>query len=141
MSETATRLLTTFESLPAKEQHELLIALLRRAGELPDTIVSDDQFVGIADELLQALFGTALQWDAVWTGTRETEFPYMVGASRTFVSSWGHALLAFVLELLCHTVCFCLSSGSLIGTTVETLIHRQAIDEPSNARESRSWMF
>jgi hypothetical protein len=55
MSETATQLLTTFESLPAKEQHELLIALLRRSGELPDTIVSDDQLVGIADELFQSL--------------------------------------------------------------------------------------
>ena len=55
MSETATQLLATFESLPAKEQHELLIALLRRSGELPDTIVSDDQLVGIADELFQAI--------------------------------------------------------------------------------------
>jgi len=55
MSETATQLLATFESLPAKEQHELLIVLLRRSGELPDTIVSDDQLVEIADELFQSL--------------------------------------------------------------------------------------
>ena len=55
MSETATQLLATFESLPAKEQHELLIAMLRRSGELPDMIVSDDQLVGIADELFQTL--------------------------------------------------------------------------------------
>lgn len=55
MSETAIQLLATFESLPAKEQHELLIAMLRRSGELPDTIVSDDQLVGIADELFQTL--------------------------------------------------------------------------------------
>jgi len=55
MSETATQLLATFESLPAKEQHELLIAMLRRSGELPDTILSDDQLVGIADELFQTL--------------------------------------------------------------------------------------
>ena len=55
ISDTATQLLATFESLPAKEQHELLIAMLRRSGELPDTIVSDDQLVGIVDELLQML--------------------------------------------------------------------------------------
>ena len=55
MSETASQLLATFESLPANEQHELLIAMLRRSGELPDTIVSDDQLVGIADELFQTL--------------------------------------------------------------------------------------
>ncbi|MFO7904932.1 MAG: hypothetical protein ACQESR_20360 [Planctomycetota bacterium] len=39
----------------ANEQHELLIAMLRRSGELPDTIVSDDQLVGIAEELFQTL--------------------------------------------------------------------------------------
>jgi hypothetical protein len=55
MSETAIRLLATFESMPPKEQHELLMAMLRRSGELPDTIVSDDQLVMIADELFQAL--------------------------------------------------------------------------------------
>ena len=55
MSETATQLLATFESLPPKEQHELLIAMLRRSGELPDTVVTDDQLVGIADELFQTL--------------------------------------------------------------------------------------
>jgi len=55
MSDTAIQLLATFESLPAKEQHELLIAMLRQSGELPDTNVSDDQLVGIADELFQTL--------------------------------------------------------------------------------------
>jgi len=55
MSETATQLLATFESLPPKERHELLIAMLRSSGELPDTIVSDDQLVGMADELFQSL--------------------------------------------------------------------------------------
>lgn len=29
--------------------------MLRRTGELPDTIVSDDQLGGIADELFQTL--------------------------------------------------------------------------------------
>lgn len=55
MSDAASQLLATFESLPANEQHELLIAMLRRSGELPDTIVSDDQLVEIADELFQTL--------------------------------------------------------------------------------------
>ena len=55
MSDTASQLLATFASLPANEQHELLIAMLRRSGELPDTILTDDQLVGIADELFQTL--------------------------------------------------------------------------------------
>lgn len=55
MSDAASQLLATFESLPATEQHELLIAMLRRSGELPDAIVTDDPLVGIADELFQAL--------------------------------------------------------------------------------------
>jgi len=55
MSDNATQLLATFDSLPAEEQHELLIAMLRRSGELPDTIVSDDQLAEIADELFQTL--------------------------------------------------------------------------------------
>jgi hypothetical protein len=55
MSEITSQLLATFESLPANEQHELLIAMLRRSGELPDTVLNDDQLVGIADELFQTL--------------------------------------------------------------------------------------
>ena len=55
MSDAATQLLATFVSLPAKEQHELLIAMLQRSGELPDTVVSDDQLVGLANELFQSL--------------------------------------------------------------------------------------
>jgi hypothetical protein len=55
MSDAASQLLATFESLPANEQRELLIAMLRHSGEIPDTIVTDDQLVGIADELFQTL--------------------------------------------------------------------------------------
>jgi len=55
MSDTATQLLATFQSLPANEQHELLIVMLRRGGELPDTVVLDDQLVDMADELFQTL--------------------------------------------------------------------------------------
>ena len=49
------QLLATFDLMPINEQHELLIAMLRRSGELPDAIVSHDQLASIADELFQAL--------------------------------------------------------------------------------------
>lgn len=55
MSETAAQLLATFDSLKPQEQHELLTELLRRSGELPDTFLSDDHLVGLADDLFQAL--------------------------------------------------------------------------------------
>ena len=55
MSETAAQLLATFDSLEPREQHELLTELLRRSGELPDTFLSDDHLVGLADDLFQAL--------------------------------------------------------------------------------------
>lgn len=35
--------------------HELLAELLRRSGELPDTFLTDEQLVGLADELFQGL--------------------------------------------------------------------------------------
>ncbi|MDA1052262.1 MAG: hypothetical protein O3C40_17530 [Planctomycetota bacterium] len=68
MSDTATQLLATFESLPANEQRELLIAMIRRSGELPDTIVSDDQLVGLADELFQTLDAEEEHGDDTNTG-------------------------------------------------------------------------
>ena len=55
MSETAALLLATFDSLEPQEQHELLTELLRRSGELPDTFLTDDNLVGLADNLFQAL--------------------------------------------------------------------------------------
>jgi hypothetical protein len=55
MSETAAQLLATFDSLPPQEQHELLTEMLRRSGELPETLLTDDQLVGLADDLFQAL--------------------------------------------------------------------------------------
>ena len=55
MSETTAQLLATFDSLAPQEQHELLTELLRRSGELPDTFLSDDNLVGLADDLFQAL--------------------------------------------------------------------------------------
>jgi hypothetical protein len=55
MSDAATQLLATFESLPASEQHSLLMELLRRSSASPDAMVGDDQLVLLADERFQAL--------------------------------------------------------------------------------------
>ncbi len=55
MSETSAQLMVAFESLPMREQHELLAEMLRRSGELPATLLADDHLVGLADELFQAL--------------------------------------------------------------------------------------
>lgn len=50
MSETTTQILETFASLPPREQHELLVALLRRSGEWRESPLSDDHLVAIAEE-------------------------------------------------------------------------------------------
>ncbi len=55
MSEAAAQLLASFASLPLRQQHELLTELLRRTGELPETLLTDDHLVGLADDLFQAL--------------------------------------------------------------------------------------
>ncbi len=55
MTEIASQLLATFETLPADEQHELVTQLLRRTGDLPDTLLSDDGLTAIADQLFQSL--------------------------------------------------------------------------------------
>jgi len=55
MSETASQLLATFDSLPPQDQHELITAMLRRTGELPDTLLSDDALLDLADNLFQTL--------------------------------------------------------------------------------------
>ncbi len=55
MSGSATQLLATFQSLSPEERHDVMVLLLRESGELPDTYVSDDQLVAIADELFEAL--------------------------------------------------------------------------------------
>ena len=51
MPETADPSLATFNLLAPQEQHELL----QRSGELPDTVLSDDHLVGLADNVFQAL--------------------------------------------------------------------------------------
>ena len=55
MSETAAQLLNTFSSLPAREQHEVMLALLRSSGELPASALSDDQLVSLAEEVFLSL--------------------------------------------------------------------------------------
>lgn len=55
MSDTASQMLATFDSLPLREQHALLTAMLRRSGELPDTLLAEEHLVELADELFQAL--------------------------------------------------------------------------------------
>ena len=55
MSDTASQLLATFDSLSPQEQHELLTAMLRRSGELPDSFLMDDHLVGLADDSFQAM--------------------------------------------------------------------------------------
>ena len=55
MPETAAQLLATFDSLPPNEKHDVLIEMLRRNGELHETILTDDHFVELADNLFQIL--------------------------------------------------------------------------------------
>lgn len=55
MSETVAQLLATFDTLSTQEQHELVTEMLRRSGEPPETFVTDDHLVGLADDVFQAL--------------------------------------------------------------------------------------
>ena len=55
MTDTATQLLATFESLSADEQHVVLTQMLRRVGELPDAPMSDDALIANADVVFQSL--------------------------------------------------------------------------------------
>jgi hypothetical protein len=55
MTEIASQLLATFDSLTPSDQHELLTLMLRRSGELPDTALRDDELVALADDLFQSL--------------------------------------------------------------------------------------
>ncbi len=64
MSETAERLLATFDSLPPQEQHEIITAMLRRSGEFPSGVITNDALVGWADDLFQTLDGGESHGDA-----------------------------------------------------------------------------
>ncbi len=68
MSELGVQILESFDSLPIEEQHEVLTAMLRRTGELPGTLLSDENLVELADELFQTL--DAEESDGGDSGTR-----------------------------------------------------------------------
>lgn len=55
MTDTAAQLLATFESLPRAEQHELLVTLLRTAEELPDSLLSEEHSLVIAQKACPGL--------------------------------------------------------------------------------------
>ena len=55
MTDIAIQLLAAFEKLPAEEQHEVLVQLLRRTGDLPGSPLTDDALVSVADQLFQSL--------------------------------------------------------------------------------------
>ncbi len=55
MSEAASRLLATFDALSPREQHEVIAAMLRRSGQLPDAVLSDQGLADLADHRFQAL--------------------------------------------------------------------------------------
>lgn len=55
LSDASLELLDRFESLPEREQHELIVALLRRSEVFPDSMLFDDVLTGLADELFQTL--------------------------------------------------------------------------------------
>jgi hypothetical protein len=55
MSDTATQLLNAFSSLSAEEQHEVMLALLRKSGELRGSTITDDQLVTLAEEVFLSL--------------------------------------------------------------------------------------
>jgi hypothetical protein len=55
MTENASKILETFDRLDPIEQHTIVVSLLRRAGELPSTPLTDDDLCGIADDLFSSL--------------------------------------------------------------------------------------
>jgi hypothetical protein len=55
LSDAALELLARFESLPEREQHELLVRLLRRTDECPGSVLAGDELAGLADELFRTL--------------------------------------------------------------------------------------
>lgn len=55
MTDTAIQLLATFESLSADEQHVVLAQMLRCVGELPESLMSDDALIAVAEQVFQSL--------------------------------------------------------------------------------------
>ncbi len=55
MSEIASQILATFDTLPAAEQHEIVTQLLRRTDAMRTLPLSDDDLTSVADDLFQML--------------------------------------------------------------------------------------
>jgi len=55
MTENASKILESFESLDPIEQHTVVVSLIRRTGELPTAPSSDNDLCGIADDLFASL--------------------------------------------------------------------------------------
>ncbi len=55
MSEAVTNIIHSFEQLAASEQHFVVVSLLQRAKELPQSALTDDDLSGLADELFLKL--------------------------------------------------------------------------------------
>lgn len=55
MSDSARQILNSFQALPPKEQHELLVVMLTRSQDSADARLADDELTAIADQLFQTL--------------------------------------------------------------------------------------
>lgn len=55
MTENASKILESFDRLDPSEQHSVVVSMLRRAGELPSTPLTDDDLCEIADDLFSSL--------------------------------------------------------------------------------------
>ncbi len=57
MGDAARHLLESFEALAETEQREVLVALLRRAAEMPYPFPTDQELLAAADQVFQELDG------------------------------------------------------------------------------------
>ena len=55
MTENASKILEFFDRLEPTEQHDVVVSLIRRTGELPPEPLTDDDLCGIADDLFTSL--------------------------------------------------------------------------------------
>ncbi len=55
MTDNASKILESFEQLDPVEQHSVVVSLLRRAGELPSSLLTDNDLCRIADDLFLSL--------------------------------------------------------------------------------------
>lgn len=67
MSEVATQILESFDTLPPDEQHKVVTEMLRRLGELQENSVTDEQLLGLADEAFLALDREERDEPDTWT--------------------------------------------------------------------------